>query len=80
MLMNFKILIYLLIALVFTSNSYAVKTYKKGKGPLNLSENTAHVLEYYFSGGQKESGLNQKKQIGILMLLLYQRMDIILVL
>ena len=51
--MNFKILIYLLIALVFTSNSYAVKTYKKGKGPLNLSENTAHVLEYYFSGGTK---------------------------
>ena len=53
MLLNFKILIYLLIALVFTSNSYAVKIYKKGKGPLNLSENTAHVLEYYFSGGTK---------------------------
>ena len=51
--MNFKILIYLLIAIVFTSNSYAVKTYKKGKGSLNLSENTAHVLEYYFSGGTK---------------------------
>ena len=27
--MNFKILIYLLIAFVFTSNSYAVKIYKK---------------------------------------------------
>ncbi len=51
--MNFKILIYLLIALFLTSNSYAVKTYKKGKGPLDLPENTAHVLEYYFSGGTK---------------------------
>ena len=51
--MNFKLLIYLMVALVFASNSYAVKIYKKGKGSLNLSENTAHVLEYYFSGGTK---------------------------
>ena len=59
--MNFKILIYLLIAFVFTSNSYAVKIYKKGKGPLNLSENTAHVLEYYFSGGTKGKWADPEK-------------------
>ena len=59
--MNFKILIYLLIPFVFTSNSYAVKIYKKGKGPLNLSENTAHVLEYYFSGGTKGKWADPEK-------------------
>jgi len=59
--MNFKILIYLLITLLFTSNSYAVKTYKKGRGPLNISENTAHVLEYYFSGGTKGKWADPEK-------------------
>ena len=59
--MNFKILIYLLITLLFTSNSYAVKTYKKGKGPLSISENTAHVLEYYFSGGSKGKWADPQK-------------------
>ena len=76
--MNFKILIYLLVILFFTSNSYAVKIYKKGKGPLSISENTAHVLEYYLVVEQKESGQILKKQIGILMLLPYQKMVIIL--
>ena len=59
--MNFKILIYLLVILFFTSNSYAVKTYKKGKGPLSISENTAHVLEYYFSGGTKGKWADPEK-------------------
>ena len=59
--MNFKILIYLLITLFFTSNSYAVKTYKKGKGTLTISKNTAHVLEYYFSGGTKGKWADPQK-------------------
>ena len=59
--MNFKILIYLLVILFFTSNSYAVKIYKKGKGPLSISENTAHVLEYYFSGGTKGKWADPEK-------------------
>ena len=59
--MNFRISIYLLIALFFTTNSYAVKIYKKGKGPLSISENTAHVLEYYFSGGTKGKWADPEK-------------------
>jgi len=51
--MKLKLFIYLIIISMFSSNSFAVKTYKKGKGELNLSENTAHVVEYYFSGGTK---------------------------
>ena len=27
-------------------------TYKRGKGPLKISKNTADLLEYYFSGGK----------------------------
>ena len=61
MRINFKLLIYLLIILLFTSNSYAVKIFKKGKGPLNISENTAHVLEYYFSGGTKGKWADPEK-------------------
>ena len=59
--MNLKILFFFLIVLLFTSNSYAVKVYKKGKGPLYLSENTAHVLEYYFSGGTKGKWADPEK-------------------
>ena len=59
--MNLKILFFFLIVLLFTSNSYAVKIYKKGKGHLYLSENTAHVLEYYFSGGTKGKWADPEK-------------------
>ena len=48
--MRLILLFYLIIILLFSSNSYA---YKKGKGQLSISENTADVLEYYFSGGTK---------------------------
>ena len=48
--MRLNLLFYLIIILLFSSNSYA---YKKGKGQLSISENTADVLEYYFSGGTK---------------------------
>ena len=35
-------------------------TYKRGKGPLKISKNTADILEYYFSGGKM--GRYAKKQ------------------
>ena len=59
--MNLKILFFFLIVLLFTSNSYAVKIYKKGKWPLSISENTAQVLEYYFSGGTKGKWADPEK-------------------
>ncbi len=44
----------ILVSLCFNfSVAYSnVKSYKKGKGDLIVSENTANVLEYYFSGGK----------------------------
>ena len=48
--MRLNLFFYLIIILLFSSNSYG---YKKGKGQLSISENTADVLEYYFSGGTK---------------------------
>ena len=40
------------ISLIFNTSQAGVKSYKVGKGPLLVSEEVAHVLEYFFSGGR----------------------------
>ena len=57
-----KIFIIICFGLFISNNAYPVVSskYKAGKGPLNLSKNTADVLEYYFSGGKM--GKYAKKQ------------------
>ena len=41
-----------LISFVFNTSQAGVKSYKVGKGPLLVSEEVAHTLEYFFSGGR----------------------------
>ena len=57
-----KILVIVAIVLFLFSNAFAGVTtgYKLGKGPLNLTKDTADILEYFFSGGKK--GTYARKQ------------------
>ena len=52
----------IIIFICFSTNLLAGVTtsYKKGKGPLKITENTANILEFYFSGGKK--GVYAEKQ------------------
>ena len=52
----------IIIIILLSENSYAGVTtgYKLGKGPLKITEDTANILEYFFSGGKK--GVYAKKQ------------------
>ena len=50
-----KVFHFIILILLSSNLSVAysnVKSYKKGKGELIISKNTADVLEYYFSGGK----------------------------
>lgn len=56
-----KILRVLVLGLFFISLSAGVTTsYKKGKGPLKVTKNTADILEFFFSGGK--NGVYAEKQ------------------
>ena len=58
-----KFLITLFTFLFLFSTSFAGVTtgYKYGKGPLKLTQNTADILEFYFSGGKQ--GAYAEKQV-----------------
>ena len=57
-----KILGLILLSLFLSTNLFAGVTtaYKKGKGPLKVTKNTADNLEFFFSGGKK--GVYAEKQ------------------
>ena len=61
-----KIFLFIIVTLyLFINPSYAaqVTNYKYGKGQLKVTENTAHVIEYFFSGG-KIGKYAKKQKIG----------------
>jgi len=57
-----KILGLLLLSLILSNNLFAGVTtaYKKGKGPLKVTNDTANILEFFFSGGK--NGVYAEKQ------------------
>ena len=48
------------LVISFHSQAIELSSYKSGKGPLKLSEHTANVMEYFFSGGTR--GVYAEKQ------------------
>ena len=62
-----KILFLTIISFLYLNLSLASVSggFKKGKGPLKISTDTANLLEYYFSGGKKALMLNHKKNHGL---------------
>ena len=58
-----KILVIIVLGLMLSSTSFAgvVGGYKKGKGVLKISKNTANILEYYFSKGKKGAYAKEQK-------------------
>jgi hypothetical protein len=59
-----KILCLTIISFFYFSLSFAgvAGSYKKGKGPLKISTDTANLLEYYFSGGKKGAYAQSQKE------------------
>ena len=53
-------LIFLCLFLCGNSLAGVTTSYKKGNGPLKVTEDTANVIEYFFSGGK--NGVYAKKQ------------------
>ena len=58
-----KLLGIVVLTLLLSANAFAGVTtgYKYGKGPLKLTQNTANILEFYFSGGKQ--GVYAEKQV-----------------
>ena len=58
-----KLLLIISSVLFISLSAFAGVTtgYKFGKGPLKLTQNTANILEYYFSGGKQ--GAYAEKQV-----------------
>ena len=58
-----KIIGIIILSILLSSTSFAgvVGGYKKGKGVLKISKNTANILEYYFSKGKKGAYAKEQK-------------------
>ena len=60
--LTYLIFSFLIISINTSSFAYVISKYYWGKGPLKLSQNTANVLEYYFSAGKMGKYAKEQKE------------------